>query len=86
MSPLSLSNLRQALEEKFFEMTKYVRTMDVIPVIVNIVVKVLLINPVTKRCRRCRPRNIPFRWEKKTGKGGRKINATSDKKIADAIS
>ena len=49
MSPLSLSNLRQALEEKFFEMTKYVRTMDVIPVIVNIVVKVLLINLMTKR-------------------------------------
>ena len=61
--------------------------MDVIPVIVNIVVKVLLINPVTKRCRRCRPRNMPSGWGKKnTGKGGRKIIATSDKKIANAIS
>ena len=69
MSPLSLSNLGQALEEKFFEMTKNVRTMDVITVIVNIVVKVLLINTVTKRCRRCRPRNIPSGWKKKKKQG-----------------
>ena len=33
--------------------------MDVIPVIVNIVEKVLLIHLMTKRCRRCRPKNIP---------------------------
>ena len=79
---MSLSNLRQALEEKFFEMTKYVRTMDVIPVIVNIVVKVLLINPVTKRCRICRPRNIPFRWEKKKqGKEGGKLTPPATKKL-----
>ena len=87
LSPLSLSNLGQALEEKFFEMTKNVRTMDVITVIVNIVVKVLLINTVTKRCRRCRPRNIPSGWKKKkTGKGGGKLTAPATKKVANAIS
>ena len=84
---MSLSNLGQALEEKFFEMTKNVRTMDVITVIVNIVVKVLLINTVTKRCRRCRPRNIPSGWKKKkTGKGGGKLTAPATKKVANAIS
>ena len=29
---------------------------------------------------------VPVGKKKKTGKGGRKINATSDKKIANAIS
>ena len=56
-----------------------------ITVIVNIVVKVLLINTVTKRCRRCRPRNIPSGW-KKTGKGGGKLTAPATKKVANAIS
>ena len=47
-------------------------TMDVIPVIVNIVVKVLLINLMTKRCRRCRPKNIPS-GKKNHGKEGGKL-------------
>ena len=55
------------------------RTMDVIPVIVNIVVKVLLRNVMTKGCRRCRPKN-PVRVKNKSGKGGWKITATGDKK------
>ena len=59
-----------------------------IPVIVNIAVKVLLINPVTKRCRRCRPRNISSGWKKKiiTGKGGGKLTPPATKKVANAIS
>ena len=62
-------------------MTKYVRTMDVIPVIVNIVVKVLFINTVTKRCRRCRPRNIPSGWKKKQGKEAENERHQRQKKL-----
>ena len=42
-------------------MTMNVRTVDVITVIVNSVVRVLLINPVTKRCREYLARDIPSR-------------------------
>ena len=42
----------------FLKLTINVMAVDVIPVIVNIVVKVLLINLMTKICRRC-PKNIP---------------------------
>ena len=41
------------------KLTINVGNMDGIPVVVNIVVKVLFINLMTKRCRRCRPKNIP---------------------------
>ena len=60
-------------------------TMDVIPVIVNIVVKVLLINLMTKRCRRCRPKNIPS-GKKNHGKEGGKLPPPATKTMANAIS
>ena len=68
------------------KMTINVRTVDVIPVIVNIVAKVLLINLVTKRCRRCPARNIPSNKKKKSGKREWKITGTSGKKRGNAIS
>ena len=60
-------------------------TMDVIPVIVNIVVKVLLINLMTKRCRRCRPKNIQS-GKKNQGKEGGKLPPPATKIMANAIS
>ena len=42
-------------------MTMNVGTVDVFTVIVNSVVRVLLINPVTKRCREYLARDIPSR-------------------------
>ena len=68
----------------FLKLTIDVMTMDVIPVIVNIVVKVLLINLMTKRCRRCRPKNIPS--EKNQGKEGGKLPPPATKIMANAIS
>ena len=60
-------------------------TMDVISVIVNIVVKVLLINLMTKRCRRCRPRNIPS-GKKNQGKEGGNLPPQRQKIMANASS
>ena len=64
----------------FLKLTINVMTMDAILVIVN-VVKMLLINLMTKKCWRCRPNNILSGWKKNSGKGQWKITATSDKKI-----
>ena len=64
----------------FLKLTINVMTMDVILVIVNIVIKMLLINLMTKKCWRCRPKNIPSGWKKNSGKGQWKITATRDKK------
>ena len=69
----------------FLKLTINVMTMDVIPVIVNIVVKVLLINLMTKRCRRCRPKNIPS-GKKKSGREGGKLPPPATKIMANAIS
>ena len=55
------------------KLTINVMTMDVIPVIVNIIVKVLLRNVTTKRCRGCRPKNIPSGRKKNQGKRGGKL-------------
>ena len=54
------------------KLTINVGNMDGIPVVVNIVVKVLFINLMTKRCRRCRPKNIPS-GKKNQGKEGGKL-------------
>ena len=54
------------------KLTINVGNMDGIPVVVNIVVKVLFINLMTKRCRRCRPKNIPS-GKKNHGKEGGKL-------------
>ena len=52
------------------------RTVNVIPVIVNtgvIVPLISLISLMTKRYRKVRPRNIPCRRKKKSRKGRRKV-------------
>ena len=53
-----LQILGKPLEENLFDNDYKHDNCSMIPVIVNTVAKVKLINPVTKRCRRCRPRNI----------------------------
>ena len=70
----------------FLKLTINVMTVDVIPVIVNIVVKVLLINLMTKRCWRYRPKNIPSGWKKKRENKGGKLPPPATKIMANAIS
>ena len=57
----------------FLKLTINVMTMDVILFIVNIVLKMLLINLMTKKYWRCRPKNIPSGWKKNSGKDSGKL-------------
>ena len=76
-----------ALEENLFDDDYECDDCNMIPVIVNIVVRVLLINPVTKRlCRRCRPRNIPSGRKKKNRKRRAESQNQQRQIMANAIS
>ena len=63
-----------------------VMTVDVIPVIVNIVVKVLLINLTDEEMSEMSSKEYPVRKKKNQGKDGGKLPPLATKIMANAIS